>query len=765
QTHERTDVCIIGAGWSGLLAARHMVENGLSVVLLEGREGLGGVWRYSPDPELVTVMESTITSSSAAVTEASDFPMDPAVGNFVHHRDILDYLDRYAAHFDLKRRIRFKCAALEATRVGDRWQVRCSDRRVDARFLVVSAGLHQRRKALRGPLAEFTGTSIHAGQLKSIDRERFGAGDRVLVYGGGESASDVVEQLAKTEAAITWAIPQGQHFFRKAAWPDRPGPGRYHQHDSPLDEASSRCIQLVSPFHRAKPGMRWLCLYGSTGSLLDYEGHGIPQWRKGVPFMRAFINKNGHVVELVKAGRVRAEGALARVDGRAVTFASGEREVFTHVIACTGYRAEFPFLPEALREREIEGRFKMIFDPDDPSVAFIGYARPTVGSLPQHPLMYFAEAQHGSCILDVHQNRLTLINIRDDGEVSDHVTLIKGQGIEIFAPNGGEALTVGGVAEIGWATVGPIAEVGLDYSIDDGLTWMPIADAVPNTGVYPWLVPPVDTAKGLVRVKAVSDPTIYDESNASFVVEGGVEIGAIDFGAEWSYHDQGVDLGDAWRMPGYDFKEWPSGPAQLGYGEGDEATAILDADPNYPSAYFLRTFDVDQEIVGATLEVLHDDGAAVWLNGQLVASVNADDLAYDAWASAQSDDNAVAVFDLALAPNPLVMGTNVIGVMVKQVSGDSSDLSFDLKLTLIAPAVEPETTGGETEGGEGTTAGGGSSGTASGGSTGASSATGTAGDDGGGCACRSREGGERLGLGIGASLLVLLRRRRRRVRA
>lgn len=96
---ERADVCIIGAGWSGLLAAHHMTEQGLSVLLLERRDGLGGVWRFSPDPDVVTVMKSTITSSSAAVTEASDFPMDDSMGYFVHHEEVLDWLERYADHW------------------------------------------------------------------------------------------------------------------------------------------------------------------------------------------------------------------------------------------------------------------------------------------------------------------------------------------------------------------------------------------------------------------------------------------------------------------------------------------------------------------------------------------------------------------------------------------------------------------------------------------------------------------------------------------
>ena len=45
-------------------------------------------------------------------------------------------------------------------------------------------------------------------------------------------------------------------------------------------------------------------------------------------------------------------------------------------------------------------------------------------------------------------------------------------------------------------------------------------------------------------------------------------------GSTWLYMDDGSDLGTAWRATDYDDSDWRSGPAQLGFGDGDEATTL-----------------------------------------------------------------------------------------------------------------------------------------------------------------------------------------------
>ena len=89
------DVTVIGAGWNGLVACKYMLEEGLSVVALEKKDGIGGVWRYTEDPSIPSVMKSTCCTSFTTMTEMSDYPIPAEMKEFPHHLDIMDYLESY----------------------------------------------------------------------------------------------------------------------------------------------------------------------------------------------------------------------------------------------------------------------------------------------------------------------------------------------------------------------------------------------------------------------------------------------------------------------------------------------------------------------------------------------------------------------------------------------------------------------------------------------------------------------------------------------
>ena len=90
--------------------------------------------------------------------------------------------------------------------------------------------------------------------------------------------------------------------------------------------------------------------------------------------------------------------------------------------------------------------------------------------------------------------------------------------VTVTSPNGGETWFSGSTHDMTWTWTGTIANVEIDYSTNGGVNWLPVTASTPNTGSFPWLIPPMPSALCLVRVRDASNPGIADTSNALFTI-------------------------------------------------------------------------------------------------------------------------------------------------------------------------------------------------------------------------------------------------------
>ncbi|MFM1770700.1 MAG: hypothetical protein RJA22_3229, partial [Verrucomicrobiota bacterium] len=163
----------------------------------------------------------------------------------------------------------------------------------------------------------------------------------------------------------------------------------------------------------------------------------------------------------------------------------------------------------------------------------------------------------------------------------------------------------------------------------------------------------------------------------------------ISQGSAWHYRDNGVDPGAGWTSLGYDDSSWAEGLAQLGYGDGDEATVVgygTNASAKYITTWFRRAWVVDDpSLFGALqVQVMRDDGAVIYLNGVEVARQNMPAGTITATTPASTVTSSESTyFPSAFGAELLVAGTNVLAVEIHQDSGASSDISFDLRLIAL----------------------------------------------------------------------------------
>ena len=158
--------------------------------------------------------------------------------------------------------------------------------------------------------------------------------------------------------------------------------------------------------------------------------------------------------------------------------------------------------------------------------------------------------------------------------------------------------------------------------------------------------------------------------------------------SNWRYLDTGVDAGTAWRGLGYDDSAWASGNAQLGFGDGDEAT-VINATPNgvpIITAYFRRAFVVSNanQFASLALRLFRDDGGIVYINGVEVFRSNmpgsSNALNYFTLASTAAPDDGNTPFGATVSASMLVNGLNIVAVEVHQNAPSSTDMSFNFDL-------------------------------------------------------------------------------------
>jgi putative flavoprotein involved in K+ transport len=180
------DVVVVGGSQAGLAMAWHLAQQGVRFVVLEAGPEVGHVWRSRWDSlKLFTPAQYDALPGMAFPAPADTYPTkDP----------VADYLQAYAAAFDLPVRLNARVTSL--TRTDEGFEVRTAAEVFRARQVVVATGPFQ--VPFVPPMANKLDpavTQLHSADYRNPQALPEGP---VLVVGGGNSGFQIAEELAAT---------------------------------------------------------------------------------------------------------------------------------------------------------------------------------------------------------------------------------------------------------------------------------------------------------------------------------------------------------------------------------------------------------------------------------------------------------------------------------------------------------------------------------------------------------------------------------------
>jgi dimethylaniline monooxygenase (N-oxide forming) len=362
--------CIIGAGSSGIAAAKALKDRGIPYDCFEKSDRVGGNWVFGNKNGMSAAYRDLFINVSRERMQYADYPMPSSIPDFPHHTHIARYFEDYVDHFDLRESIAFETGVEHARRREDGvWELALDtgeQRTYDA--LLVANGHHWSQ---RWPEPAFPGSDSFAGeQLHAhsyVDNSLFADRD-VVVLGMGNSAMDIAVESSYVARQTYLAARQGAWIIPKYVF-GRPVDTLPNNPRIPFKIRQRMIHQTIKAF---------------TG---DPERYGLP--RPNHKFGEAHPTVSGRILDRIAHGTIEPKPNIASLEGEEVRFTDGSSVHADVVVYCTGYKISFPFFDEdfiSAPDNHIE-LFRRVFHPEIPNVFFVGLLQPLGAIMP------LAEAQ------------------------------------------------------------------------------------------------------------------------------------------------------------------------------------------------------------------------------------------------------------------------------------------------------------------------------------------------------------------------------------
>ncbi len=380
ESRQQPEVCIIGAGSSGITAAQTLHARGVDFDCFEAGSTIGGNWRYLNDNGMSSAYRSLHINTSRQAMEYRAFPMSEDLPDYPSHWQIAQYFDDFVDHFGFRDKITFRTEVVKvepagAGSSGVGYDVTLRGRNAHGdpaepevrryRHVIVANGHHwgPRWPEPSYPGAEtFPGVQLHAHYYKAPDLL---VDKRVLVLGIGNSATDIAVESSRVAAKTYLAMRRGALIVPKYVFVVP----TYHLTDSALARGPLVLQQLAMT----------ALLRLSQGRITDY---GLPKPDHAV--LHAHPTVSDDLLTWLGHGDITVLPNIDRFEGSKVFFTDGSAHEVDVVIYCTGYKVTCPFLDDRVvrtRDNHID-LYRRVVDPDHPRLYFVGLVQPIGAIMP-----------------------------------------------------------------------------------------------------------------------------------------------------------------------------------------------------------------------------------------------------------------------------------------------------------------------------------------------------------------------------------------------